>query len=82
MIYISFRSEFDVSPQVFLTREQVPDHEISLRSAARKAAIGTGQGFCPLCVHEELYFKEMLLEGKKGNLYNSKCHGSLPCSNK
>jgi hypothetical protein len=39
-----YRSEFDIS-QVFLHRDQVPDLDISLGSAARKAAVGSGQGF-------------------------------------
>ncbi|KAJ4437854.1 hypothetical protein ANN_13793 [Periplaneta americana] len=42
------KSEFDVvCPQIFLTREQVPDAEISLRTAAKKEAIGSEQGGLP-----------------------------------
>ncbi|GBM89309.1 hypothetical protein AVEN_88472-1 [Araneus ventricosus] len=38
------RSEFDASMQIFLTQEQVPVQEISVRTAARKGAVGTVQG--------------------------------------
>nr|CAD7433333.1 unnamed protein product [Timema monikensis] len=38
------RSEFDGSSQVFLIGDQVPDHDITLRTAVSKVAIRTGQG--------------------------------------
>lgn len=57
------RSEFDESPQIFLIQEQVPEQEISLKTAAKKDAVGTGQGFvrCAVRLHKKLYFKALLL---------------------
>jgi hypothetical protein len=45
----------------------MPDHEITLRSAARKAAIGTGQGFVRCASTENCTSKRCLCR-KKGNL--------------
>ncbi|XP_039312990.1 KRAB-A domain-containing protein 2-like [Solenopsis invicta] len=75
------RSEFDISPQIFLTQEQVPKQEISLRTAARKGAVGTGQGFVRCACTKNCTSKRCFCM-KKGNLCNSKCHNSMPCKNK
>ncbi|KAK9721761.1 hypothetical protein QE152_g20738 [Popillia japonica] len=39
------RSEFNVSKEKFLVLEEVPETNLSLRTAAKTAALGTGQGF-------------------------------------
>ncbi|XP_039303442.1 KRAB-A domain-containing protein 2-like [Solenopsis invicta] len=75
------RSEFDISPQIFLTQEQMPKQEIFLRTAARKGAVGTGQGFVRCACTKNCTSKRFFCM-KKGNLCNSKCHNSMPCKNK
>ncbi|XP_055931980.1 KRAB-A domain-containing protein 2-like [Argiope bruennichi] len=65
-------SEFNVSQKISLTKEQVPNQEISLRTTARKGAVGTGQGFYH-CSSKRCFCM------KNDSLCNSKCYSSLPC---
>ncbi|XP_023241970.1 uncharacterized protein LOC111640202 [Centruroides sculpturatus] len=75
------RSEFDMSKENFLPLEEVPETNVSLRTAARRAALGTGQGFAR-CLCKKSCMSKRCFCRKKGNLCNSKCHDSLPCNNK
>ncbi|XP_067134166.1 KRAB-A domain-containing protein 2-like [Centruroides vittatus] len=75
------RSEFDRSIEKFFLLEGVPKTSVSLRTAARRAALGTGQGFVH-CLCKKACMSKRCFCKKKGNLCNSKCHDSLPCNNK
>lgn len=76
-----FRSEFDSCCEKFICQDDVPNITITLRTAARKAAIGTGQGYAR-CVCYKGCNNNRCLCKKKGLLCNSKCHNSLGCANK
>jgi hypothetical protein len=74
------RNQFLVCSENFLAISAVPDVELSLRQAAMKSAVGTGQG----------YFHCARIKGCKGRckckragkLCNSKCHKGSTCGNK
>ena len=75
------RSQFSVCQKDLLKVEDVPDHEIPLRSAATAQSTGTGQGFLRcMCKTKCQNYKCLCL--KKKIKCNSKCHSSLPCCNK
>ena len=74
------RNQFLVCSEGFLDISAIPDAEISLREAAKKSAVGTGQG----------YFHCGCLKGcygrckckRAGKLCTSKCHKNSSCGNK
>ncbi|XP_045455800.1 uncharacterized protein LOC123665556 [Melitaea cinxia] len=76
------RSEFGICNQTFLEVADVNQgSEISLRTAATKHSVGSGQGFvrCSCyknCSTNRCQCKKALI------LCNSKCHQSKPCKNK
>ncbi|CAH1983819.1 unnamed protein product [Acanthoscelides obtectus] len=76
------RNEFDICTQKFLLEEEVnKDNEISLRTAAIKHSVGTGQGFFKCSCTKKCMSNRCLC--KKNNvLCNSICHNSLTCNNK
>lgn len=76
-----FRSEFDKCKEKFLHEEDVPNTKLPLRTVAKEAAIGTGQGFIR-CVCKKGCVTKRCLCKKNGYLCNSKCHDSLSCNNK
>lgn len=77
-----FRTQFDVSAQRFFTENDVNmESEISLRTAATKHSIGSGQGFLKCSCTTSCKTNKCLCK-KKNVLCNSKCHSSLSCNNK
>ncbi|CAH2009348.1 unnamed protein product [Acanthoscelides obtectus] len=76
------RNEFDICTQKFLLEEEVnKNNEISLRTAAIKHSVGTGQGFFK-CSCTKKCMSNRSLCTKNNVLCNSKCHNSLTCNNK
>ncbi|XP_045450004.1 uncharacterized protein LOC123658697 [Melitaea cinxia] len=75
------RSEFDGCKEKFIRQDEVPNVTITLRTAAKNAAIGTGQGFAR-CVCSTGCKNNKYLCKKKRLVCNSKCHNSLSCMNK
>nr|XP_022914003.1 uncharacterized protein LOC111424624 [Onthophagus taurus] len=75
------RSEFGGCSEKFIRRDEVPNVTITLRTAARKASIGTGQGYAR-CVCFKGCTNNKCLCKKKGLLCNSKWYNSLNCANK
>ena len=75
------RSQFSVCQKGLLKVEDVPGHEIPLRSAATAQSTGTGQGFLR-CMCKTKCQNNKCLCLKKKIKCNSKCHSSLPCCNK
>lgn len=78
---VFFRSEFDKCKEKFLREEDVPNTNLPLRTVAKEAAIGTGQGFMR-CVCKKGCMSKRCLCKKSGYLCNSKCHDSFSCNNK
>ncbi|GBL80573.1 hypothetical protein AVEN_225263-1 [Araneus ventricosus] len=75
------RSQFTLCPKNLLRIEDIPDHEISLRSVAISQSNGSGQGFVKcMCRAKCQDMKWLCL--KKVMRCNSKSHSSLPCCNK
>ena len=76
------RSMFSIAQKKFLSVEDVPDNELPIRSEATKASLTGGQGFlrcnCKLGCKKSSKCKCI----GAGVLCNSRCHGSLSCSNK
>ncbi|XP_023225134.1 uncharacterized protein LOC111626083 [Centruroides sculpturatus] len=75
------KSEFDTSKEKFLILKGMPETNVSLRTAAKRAALRTGQGFVR-CLCKKACMSKMHFCKKKSNLCNSNCHDSLPHNNK
>jgi hypothetical protein len=75
-------NQFTPCKEQFISAENVPPgKEISLREAARKSSMGTGQGFFKCGCNKTC--KKGSCKCFKNNLKcNSKCHSSNPCDNK
>ncbi|XP_049886470.1 KRAB-A domain-containing protein 2-like [Pectinophora gossypiella] len=76
------RTEFDICSQKFLSVGEVDqDTEISLRTAATKHSVGSGQGFVRCSCIRNCLTNRCKCKKKKV-LCNSKCHQSTACKNK
>lgn len=76
------RSQFSTCKAELLNIQNIPlDTEISLRSAATQSSIGTGQGFVKCSCSNKCINKKCSCK-RRGLLCQSKCHSSLPCTNK
>ncbi len=81
LAHLYTKNQFQICPTTFANVEDVPQNTLSLRATANAKSKGSGQGFtrcnCKTkCVRGNCGCK------RKGLLCNSKCHGSLPCTNK
>lgn len=75
------RSQFSTCPVDLLDAKTVPrENKISLCSAATAQSVAHGQGFRCFC--KQKCRTNKCACKKEGVLCNSKCHGSLNCSNK
>ncbi|XP_060522326.1 uncharacterized protein LOC132699554 [Cylas formicarius] len=77
------RSQFSVCPENILTPNDIQDNaiELPLRTIATKQSIGTAQGFSK-CQWKTKCTTNRCACLKAKKMCNSKCHGSLNCSNK
>lgn len=75
------RSQFSVCKEIFLTEDDVPTVEVSLRQTAIKQSLGTGQGL-KKCDCKSKCATNKCACRKNQLLCNSKCHKSLNCTNK
>ena len=76
------RNQFGLCEEKFLTSDEVPDKQISLRSAANLESVGTGQGFFKCNCKTNCEKSHRCKCKKAGKLCNSKCHSSKTCGNK
>lgn len=75
------RNQFAICKENFLSPGDVPPQEISVRSAVRKLSLCGGQGFKKCNCTRKCSTKKCLCRSSN-ILCNSKCHGSLSCTNK
>lgn len=75
------RNEFDVCKQKFLSIEEVPNEEKSLREIVSQVSLTGGQGYKRCTCKGTCETKKCKCRFSKV-LCNSKCHGSNPCRNK
>ena len=75
------RNQIDRCKQVFVSKENVPERVLSVRSAASNNSVSTGQGFVK-CNCKTGCFNDRCNCKRKQLLCNSRCHHSLTCKNK
>jgi hypothetical protein len=75
------RSQFSTCHQNLVQMDEVPSTQASLRTVASAQSTGTGQGFFKCCCKTKCQSNRCACK-KKQVLCNSKCHASLPCTNK
>ena len=75
------RNQFVICKEKFISKEDVPDIEISLRTCARNTSISGGQGYTRCTCKGRCNTNKCSCK-RNAKLCNSKCHDSLPCFNK
>uniref|UniRef100_A0A6P7GY04 Uncharacterized protein LOC114347864 n=1 Tax=Diabrotica virgifera virgifera TaxID=50390 RepID=A0A6P7GY04_DIAVI len=76
------RSQFSPCPKNMINENEVPmDKEVALRTVATAQSSGSGQGFFRCSCKTKCMSKKCFCK-KKNVKCNSKCHSSMPCSNK
>lgn len=75
------RGEFDICKESFIFPDEVPDHNIKMRTLAKNLDVGTGQG--PVRCDCKKGCTSGRCTCKKNNRQcSSRCHDSQPCNNK
>ena len=74
-------NQFTTCKEKLMQLENVPDMELSLRKCASKLSLSGGQGY-KRCSCKTQCSSNRCTCRKSGKICNSKCHGSLSCSNK
>lgn len=75
------RNQISDCKESFLRAEDIPNKEISLREASRKESRTGGQGYVHCSCKQKCSNKKCKCNAN-GIKCNSKCHSSLPCTNK
>lgn len=75
------RSEFAECEEDFLSREEIPTNEATLRTIATAQSVGHGQGM-KKCTCKTKCENNRCAYRKNNVLCNSRCHQNLPCCNK
>lgn len=75
------RSQFDVCPEPFIKVDEVSNVKKSLREIAKNMSLLGGQGYQRCACKSNCKTNKCKCKAS-GIFCNSKCHQSLPCSNK
>ena len=75
------RNQFAICEEKFLSKADVPNTEISLRTCARYTSVSGGQGYTRCICKGKCNTNKCSCKITE-KLCNYKCHSSLPCLNK